>query len=197
MKIYLNKWYLYLLVTVISVVGFCLAVTFKTNPSKTEKVNFFLGTYDAKASKLDEKLESMKLSSIKQINITFSYYGSSSFSYVFQTTREEMDFYILPISFVNGDENLANHFSILDTNYLDNYFNLTLNYLSLKEKTRGIKIYDHESKQGFFKDYVTYESDTNEEDFYIFFNYKSPNFDKINNGQTSHALYIIKLMLNL
>ena len=56
MKKYLSKWYLYLLAIALSVASFCLAVTFKTNPKNTERVNFFLGTYDAQTTQLKNKL---------------------------------------------------------------------------------------------------------------------------------------------
>lgn len=198
MKKYLSKWYLYLLAISVSVVAFCLSVTFKTNPKETERVNFFLSTYNAETTKLDNALESKKPSSIKQINITYCSFYSSSFEYIYQTTRKEMDFYILPGSFVNDSEGLYKYYPELDETYLNEYFELTLSYLNLEDKPKAIKIYDHNSKEGFFKDYVTYNSELNEEDFYLLFNGSSPNIGNINlKSTTDHALQIVKELFKL
>lgn len=197
MKKYLSKWYLYLIAIVISVVVFCLSITIKTNPSKLEKVNFFLGTYDALTSDLDKELESQSSDDIKQINITFSFYGSSSFEYVYETTRSEMDFYILPLSFLNSNESRYVYFADLNEAYLNEYFGTELSYLHYDATTVGIKVYDHLTKEGYFKDYVTYATGSSEEDFYLFYNRQSQNLGNINESKTDHALCVSKILFNL
>ncbi len=197
MKKLLSKWYLYLVAISVSVVAFCLSITIKTSPSKLEKINFFLGTYDALVTNLDKELEEKSSKDIKQINITFSFYGSSSFSYVFETTKQEMDFYILPSSFVGDIEAMYLHFQTLDESYLNEYFESELSYLSFENSIKGIKVYDHILKDGYFKDYVTYSNQLSEDDYYLFYNYKSPNLGNLNEGKTDHALSVSKILFNL
>ena len=190
-----SKWYIYLLSIAISVISFCLIVSFKTAPKEHERLQIFLGAYEAKVMDLQDRLEEEKPDGVKSISLRFNYVSSSNFTYIFSTLRTEMDIIILPKSYVEENEGATlNYFANIDTEYLQKEIGREFDYyVNNDSETKGFKIYDSSLEEGLFKDLITYSGDNDKSDYYLFFSYKSNNIGELNKkSKTKHALELIK-----
>lgn len=199
MRRFLSKWYLYLLAIIISVSAFCILTNIKTNPKRTERINFIVACYDAQVYKLEQALKEKKPDYLKEINCTYLNIDADNFGYLFYSLRGDADFFILPINYVdnNQDSTIKYAANIIDTNYVDNKLNAKQEYYSYEGYSKGFKIYDSLLDEGILKDYLTYNVKEEKSDYYLFFNYNSPNVGSLNNSESEVAFDAIKTMFIL
>ena len=194
----LSKWYFYLLSIAVSVSAFCILVSVKTNPKRTEKISILIGSYDAKVTDLENELKNNKPEQVKDVQIRYLNLHAKNFQYLFSSLRDDVDMFILPISYVEGrEEGTVKYAANLDEEYVNHNIGKEPTYYSYDDKNKGIQIYDSESDVGCMKDYITYNEDDNKSDYYLFFSYKSKNIGKINNSKSETAYQIVKEMYKL
>ena len=194
----LKRLYILFISAILTSVVFVILINVKTNPSKTERISFFIGASDCNTSSLKKEIVKNKPNKIKQINLNFNYVNSSTFSYVYNTVKSEMDFYILPYSFIkDGSDSFYLNFANIKTSYINEYLKSNLDFYEYNGDFKAIKVYDNEKEVGFASNFITYVNDNYHDDYYLLCNYKSPNIGELNNSKTSFALDIIKTLINL
>ena len=118
---------------------------------------------------------------------------------LYSSFRENCDFFILPLNYVNDYKGATINYSAnLDIEYLNDYFDTKLEYCLYDGVAKGFKVYDHFKDEGILKDYITYLNDDYKSDYYLFFQFKSINIGDMNSiSKTNNALKVIKELMEL
>lgn len=193
-----SKWYIYLTTVAVVVTSFCIAVSFKTAPKRTERVDFFIGAYDIKTEELKKEIEKKKPSGVVEVELRFHYISSKDFTYIFANFRANVDCFILPYDYVSKNENDSVKYAAnLDMDYMNSEFGKENVYYKFEDRGKGIKIYDAATKTGSLTNYIQYDTDDFQSDYYLFFSYKSVNLGKNNDSETDRAIKMAKELIQL
>lgn len=195
----LSKWYIHISLLLVTTITFCVSVNMKTAPKEDERVSFFVGAIDTKKDDLEAKLDSKCDDDILAIYYHFHNIYASNFTFIYSSFRENCDFFILPINYVNDYKGATINYSAnLDIEYLNDYFDTKLEYCLYDGVAKGFKVYDHVKDEGILKNYITYLNDDYKSDYYLFFQFKSINIGEMNSvSKTNNALKVIKELMEL
>lgn len=194
-----SKWYLYLLSAVVSTVAICLSISFKTAPKDHERIDIFIGALEMKTSQFDRDIDEKKPDGIKKVETRFIAKTANNFSYLFFSLRSEMDFYILPLDFVEENKgDVVNYSSNIKIDYLEKELGRHFDYYYDDEnRPKGFKIYDCKKEEGILGNYITYTNDEERNDYYLFFSFKTKNIGEMNGGGSTGAFEVIDVLFNL
>ena len=118
----LSKWYIHISLLLVTTITFCVSVNMKTAPKEDERVSFFVGAIDTKKDDLEAKLDSKCDDDILAIYYHFHNIYASNFTFIYSSFRENCDFFILPINYVNDYKGATINYSAnLDIEYLNDY----------------------------------------------------------------------------
>ena len=174
--------------------GLYWAGKIKTNPKSFERVNVLVSSLNLNNKILEEKMMSSNKIDVKQINVSFAIYGSSSMGMVYNTVFEEMDCFIFPKTFL--DENIASNYleyAKINTEVITNYISDPIFY-EYEGNKYGIKVYDSSNKKGWCDSIIKYSDDSFNDDYYMFFNKKSVNLGDMTGSAYDNALDFMKAM---
>ncbi|MCQ2742461.1 MAG: hypothetical protein MJ239_04090 [Bacilli bacterium] len=192
-----SHWYFFLAATAISNFVLSWGVSIHCKPSPQERIRYMVFTYGVEAQKLVE-FTSNKIPGIREVKIEYSNPVQEKdaqrlFTYVYET----VDFYIVPTSWMSMASGYSCHF---DENSIHQAVPSSSNFelYSFEGSFSGIKIYDHQTKQGAAKSYFTYASkDAPEEDFYLCFPASSCHTGSLGHQSLSEGLLIAEELLKL
>ncbi len=155
-------------------------------PKNEETISIFVGSCNADARYLKEKLNSNKPSYLLEINLYSYSYVDTTFSTYYQANgKMDVDLVILPESKID-DASLITYYSPLDESHLSSN-----DYLSKESKTHfGILI----RSKGETNSLLTFSDDSHDENYYAFFGKTSKHGGSITNSQFDTSLQFISLI---
>ena len=155
-------------------------------PKNEETISIFVGSCNADARYLKEKLNSNKPSYLLEINLYSYSYVDSTFSTYYQANgKMDVDLVILPESKID-DASLITYYSPLDESHFS-----TNDYLSKDSKTHfGILV----REKGEANSLLTFSDDSHDENYYAFFGKSSKHGGSITNSQYDTSLIFISLI---
>lgn len=166
----------------------------KVNPKAYERVNLMISSINLNNKLLEEKMMESNKVDVKEINVTFSIYDSSSMSMVYNTVFSEMDCFIFPKTFLdNRIETSYLEYAKIDETVVSNYIS-SPSFYEYEGNKYGIKVYDSLLKKGWCDSIIRYFNDSFNEDYYLFFNKKSVNLGEMNDSSFDSALDFMKAM---
>lgn len=190
----LSRWYIYLASITLVIVSFCVAVSIKSEPKAEEKINFVIVSRGVN-NELKNYLNNNKPNDIKKIEFRFVDLETKNLNYYFSTLRGSSDFFILPLDYAEGNSSITINYSAnIKTDYLNEKLGETPTYYYSEEYAKGIKIYDGISKEGYLKDYITYNNEGETKDYYLFFTFNSKNIGQLNNSNSEKVFEVLKEM---
>ena len=166
----------------------------KVAPKKHEKIQMFISCVDLNNKALEKAIKDTNKVDVKEINVSFAIYGSSSMNMVYSTVYSEMDVLVLPKTFL--DENIEHYYPYytkLDESVISSYVG-DVDYYTYGENKYALKIYDSATKSGWCDSIIKYEKDGFNEDYYMFFVFKSVNLGELSKSKSNHALEFMKAM---
>ena len=155
-------------------------------PKNEETISIFVGSCNADARYLKERLSSNKPPYLLEINLYSYSYVDSTFSTYYQANgKMDVDLVILPESKID-DASLITYYSPLDESHLS-----SSDYLSKDSKTHfGILI----RSKGEANSLLTFSDDSHDENYYAFFGKSSKHGGAITNSQFDTSLQFISLI---
>ena len=194
-----SKWYLYIILALVSSVSFCILLNVRVSPKADQRITFFIGAVDSDVSKLNNKCKEFVDDNVMAINYRYHNIHASNFTFIYSSFREDSDFFILPIDYVN--KNLGRTASLsanLNEEYINSKLNYQFDYLEVEGNKKAIKVYDSLTEEGILKDYVTYIDEEIKCDYYLFFEFDSVNIGEIHSRtKTDNAFKVISELMKL
>ncbi len=155
-------------------------------PKNEETISIFVGSCNADARYLKEKLSNNKPSYLLEINLySYSYVDSTFNTYYQANGKMDVDLVILPESKID-DVSLITYYSPLDESHFS-----SSDYLSKDSKTHfGVLV----RAKGETNSLLTFSDDTHDENYYAFFGKSSKHGGSITDSQYDTSLFFISLL---
>lgn len=198
----MKYWPSYLLIAIVStiVVNFTFALI--NRPKEKEVFNIFIASYGCENNSVKETLQRQENypSEIRRFYVDSGILGTKQY----QTKKKGLsysmaDLMVFPISQLNTLEKYSDFCHGFELDFVSNYFHIDdeNNFIVEDAKIYGFKIYDATSKEGIFKEYIKYENDDINEDYYLIYKKTSLHLGKTKqNSKTDFALIIGRDFLN-
>ena len=184
-----SKWYIYLVSIALVVTSFCVVTSVKTEPKADEKINFIIVSNGVN-NNLKQYLNEKKPEGLKKIEFRYVNAKTKNLNYIFSSLRRSVDFFILPIDYVENNPSVTIKYSAnIKENYLNEKIETIPTYYYADEYAKGIKAYDKEKKEGLLSSYIDYGEDSN---YYLFFAFNSQNIGQLNNSGSEKAFDVLK-----
>ena len=155
-------------------------------PKNEETISIFVGSCNADARYLKERLSNNKPPYLLEVNLySYSYVDSTFNTYYQANGKMDVDLVILPESKID-DASLITYYRPLDESHLS-----SSDYLSKDSKTHfGILI----RSKGEANSLLTFSDDSHDENYYAFFGKSSKHGGSITNSQFDTSLQFISLI---
>lgn len=189
-------WPIYLLIAAFSIVMVNFTFSLINRPKENEVFNIFIASYGSENNSIREELQKQKdyPSNIRRFYVDNGILGTSQYNTKKNGLTYSMaDLMVFPLSQLDTLENYSDFCHGFETKFVNEYFNINEDeqFLMDEGKIYGFKIYDSSSKKGIFSEYIKYESEDTNEDYYLIYKKTSIHLgESKQNSQTDYALTI-------
>lgn len=193
-KTHINlNWKYYILGIIASFLLSLTAITIASYPTKKEKVAIFLTCYKTEGN-IKEYFDSIKPEYLETIELNIKHKEDTYYGTVIKGYRKTADIMIIPESKINYI--ITKNCLVLSDDIMNELSDKTFDYYSFQDVKYGIKIYSKDTNEGILKDYVVFNKEGSEEDYYLFININSMHLGELNNSKYDGAVIILKEILN-
>lgn len=188
-----HNWYWLLIGAVVATSLVCVGIGIRTNPTKKEKILFYISALEVNTSTLVKESKKAANDDIRLVRINHESVTSSENSRLFGLVYDSTDIYIYPESQLERTKPLSIKISE------DNVKTLLPNAEGKEIKDEcAIKIYDATTEEGCLKSIIDYRiSDSQKENYYLSFFKSSLHIGELNNRSSDNALRIANYLLEL
>ena len=194
-------WPYYLLIAFVSTVVVNFTFSLINRPKEKEVFNIFVASYGCDSDSIKNALQKVSdyPNKIRRLYVDNAILGTRQYQTKTKGLSFSMaDLMIFPISQLDTLEKYSDFCHGFESDFVNNYFQVEDNNL-LKEDTKiyGFKIYDSSLKEGLFEDYIKYENEDINEDYYLIYKKTSIHLGETKKkSQTDYALTIGRDFLN-
>ena len=193
----LDRWYFYVLWTIVVLIISIWSISFASKPTKKEKITIFLTAYSYD-KELYEYLNNVKESYLKKVEI-INYSPDEEYYNTFYLSYEG----ITDVMIVKGeylDKVNYNEYISFSLEEMEELFGNEYDYLIKNDNYYGIKIHSKNTDKGLFSNYISYSKMDNEnilvdDDYYLLVSKRTVHLGKLNNNELSGLVDLIRKMI--
>lgn len=189
---FISKWYKYLFALILAIVLWILLIDLFVAPKKNEKIGIFIGSYGM-SEKINEAIT--KPDYLREINFYDVNINESYYFILFSSYASSGDFDMAIVAESQFRESDIQYYEKINQEKFEGSFGV-FDYYRVNDDIYGVKVYDSETNQGILTDYIAFEDEGFEEDYYLFFSNSSIHLGPLNDSQYDGLYEILKELLN-
>ena len=191
-KHFAEKWLRYLIALILIFIFWLVIIDALVAVKPEHKLGIFIGAYGISTA-LDENIE--KPSDIEEIEIFDVNINEDYYFVIFSAYASSGDFDFSIVNEKQFRESDIQYYLTLDEQMLVDYFGKQ-EYYYVNDRIYGIKIYDGKTKAGILNDFIKYDFEGQNEDYYLFFYKDSIHLGELNSSVDDKAIQTIKSIFN-
>lgn len=191
-----KNWPVFLFLIALTSGLFCYLTSQKTKPTRSEKIVGYVSALEVNNKEIVSSINQVKSDVIRKVEIKSNDVTKSDSVRYFDAISTSVDFYIIPETYMNVSYKRAIKYTIEEINEVIPYSVETTLY-AYEGNNYGIKIYDKETKVGKLTNFITYNNETFNENYYLVLSNSAKLIDMNKENDHGEVIKSINYLLSL